>query len=385
MIGTRTRRRRLGPGARAVVIGLAVVVGLEVLLVGLEAVFGGGSPGGPASSSFATAEDGLAGYAELLDRYGRPVRSLRGSLTEAGLDPGTTLVVLGGDPLEEDEAAEVGRFVRRGGRLVAGGASAVRWLSHGDVVDDLPVRDFEGMSEATPLVDDPAVAGVALVRAAGEGAWSDVGSARPVLGDRDEPPGTDVLLAVSRVGDGEVLLLADPSPLQNRLLGEADNALLGLRLAGEPGRTVGFAEGVHGYGAASGLAALPTGWRVALAGVALAAVLGMVAASRRSGPPEDEARPLLPARQAYVDALALSLARTRQPAASVAPLQAAARRELARRAGLGADADEAALRAAASSRGWPDDEVEALFTPAVDEGAVLAAGRALARVEGGDR
>src|SRR5436853_88166 len=56
---------------------------------------------------------------------------------------------------------------------------------------------------------------------------------------------------------GVVYLLPDASPLQNRLLGTADNAAFGLALAGPSTRPVEFLESYHGYGQSAGLSALP--------------------------------------------------------------------------------------------------------------------------------
>jgi hypothetical protein len=188
---------------------------------------------------------------------------------------------------------------------------------------------------------------------------------------------------VVTVGRGRVVALADPSPLQNRLLGTADNAGFGLAAVGD-GRTVAFAEGAHGYGHATGLGAIPGRWQAALVGLTLAALLGVVAAGRRLGPPEDAARPLPPARREYVDAVAVTLARTNQPGPALAPLQTAARSRLARRAGLPPTASEAELRAAAARFGWKADETDALFAPVRTTVDVVTAGRALARAnEGG--
>src|SRR5207237_9769608 len=108
------------------------------------------------------------------------------------------------------------------------------------------------------------------------------------------------LLLVARAGRGRVALLADASPLQNRLLARADDAELGLALAG--GRPVAFVESVHGYGRATGVAAIPHSWLVAFAGLGLAALLLIWARGRRPGPPEDEGRQLPPARRGAGDA-----------------------------------------------------------------------------------
>jgi hypothetical protein len=187
------------------------------------------------------------------------------------------------------------------------------------------------------------------------------------------------VVTVANVGAGRAVLLADASPLQNRLLDQADNAALGLALAGPPGRRVVFAESVHGYGRATGLAALPERWKWALIGLLLAAIAWVASRIRRLGPAEEETRALPPPRRAYVDAVAATLARTRTPAIAAERVKAAARSEVARRAGLGPNPADESVTAAAATLGLSDAEAEALVRPARDEDEdLLLAGRALA-------
>ena len=167
-------------------------------------------------------------------------------------------------------------------------------------------------------------------------------------------------LVALRPGRGEVLLLADASPLQNRLLAAADNARLGLALAGPKARRVVFVESVHGYDEQTGLAALPSRWKAALVLAAIAALLLMLARARRLGDPEPAARTLDPARREHVAAVAASLARTSDRAATAGALRDAARSALARRAALGPDPDDDALRTAAQAAALQPDEVAAL-------------------------
>jgi hypothetical protein len=58
--------------------------------------------------------------AELLERDGREVEQLRGSLADASPDPDATVFVLGAGRLSSDEALVLEEFLRAGGRLVAG-------------------------------------------------------------------------------------------------------------------------------------------------------------------------------------------------------------------------------------------------------------------------
>jgi hypothetical protein len=369
--------RRLHPAARVAIALVVLVVVVNVALSLLDSSTRGADETAPQSSSLSTGREGLAAYAELLRRNGHDTDAQRGDLSDSDLSPDDTLVVLDPVGLERDEERAIRRFVEDGGRLVAGGSGNAEFVLDA-LITDPPVWSFAGVPTAEPVGDAPEVDGLRSVRTADDGSWSDAGSTTPVLGD-----GSRTLATVADVGRGRVVALADSSPLQNRLLDRADNAGFGLAAIGD-GRPVVFAEGAHGYGQASGLGAIPGRWQAALIGLTLAALLGVVAAGRRLGPPEDAARPLPPARREYVDAVAVSLARTKQPAPALGPLQAAARARLARRVGLAPTASEAELRAAVARLGWSPPEVDALFAPPSTDGDVVAAGNALARANQGD-
>jgi uncharacterized protein DUF4350 len=374
---TRTRSwRRLHPAVRVVIVLVALVIVVNVALSLLDSSTRGADDTAPRSSSLSTGRDGLAAYAELLRRNGHDTDARRGRVNQTALVTADTLVVLDPVGFGHDEERAARRFVARGGRLLVGGAGATGLLAA--ALADPPAWSAAGIRNAVPVSDAREFARLRSVRTAGEGSWSVPGGTTPVLGD-----GSRVLGTAAAVGRGQVVALADPSPLQNRLLGSADNAGFGLAAAGD-GRRVVFAEGAHGYGEASGLGAIPGRWQAALVGLTLAALLGLVAAGRRLGPPEEAARPLPPPRREYVDAMAVSLARTNRPAQALGPLQAAARARLTRRSGLPPTASEEQLRAAAARLGWSGTEVDALFAPARTAGDVLAAGSALAHANAGD-
>lgn len=361
-------------GRIVVAVVLGVVVAVNLALAAVDRLTRG--PEGPASSSYATAPEGVAAYADLLARNGHPVVRLRDPLGEAQLDPGSTIVLLDPGPLGAEERAALARFVEGGGLLVAGGYAPGRWVA--DLLAEPPAWAPGGPQLARPLVPVLAVRGVEEVETAGLGVWEDAGEALPVLaGDQD------AVAVVATRGRGRMTLIADTSILHNRLLGRRDNAAFGLAVAGEPRRPVTFVESVHGYGRASGLTAVPGPWAWALAGLGLAALLLMWARGRRLGPPEDEERDLPPPRLEYVESLAAVLARTKRPGEAAHPLQTAARRRLVRRAGLPADASDEALRDAAVRYGLTPEERVAAFGPVRDAAGLAAAGRALARLENG--
>lgn len=325
------------------------------------------SPGGPTSSSFATAPDGAAAYAELLRRNDRPVLQLRDRLERATLDPRSTVVVLDPGPsMSRDDGRALESFVDAGGRALVGG-DPTGWL--GNVVDRPPTWQPEAARGARAV----GVPGVGAVRTAGEGAWVEPGG-RVVVTAAGDP-----IVVERRHGRGTLVLVADPSPLQNRLLGEADNAALGLRLAGD--RPVFFAESVHGYGAASGLAAIPARWWWVLGGLFLAAVVLAFSHVRRLGPPELPWRELPPARVEFAEALATQLAKARPRADGVRTARRVARARLERLLALPPGSSDAELRARAVTKGFDAEAVDAVLGDGVGDVDLFAVGRALHAAE----
>jgi len=368
VIGRAIRRWVPSRKARWSVGVLAVVVALNVAALVESAVRP--EPSGRAGSAYATQPEGAAAYAALLERSGHHVSYLRKRPGDVRLDPRTTLVVLQASDLHDEDRRALGDFVDAGGRLVAGGAFPASWI--GNELERPPRWTIAGRHVATPVAPVPETAGVRSVAASGTGGFDDAGDALPVLGSGP------ALLVAQPVGEGRLLLLADSAPLENRLLGRADNAALALALAGPRDRRVVFVESVHGFGEATGLAALPSRWRFTLIGLVLAALLWLLARARRFGPAEDLGAPPAPARREHVEALALALRRTRDPHTVLEPVRAQARAQVIRRSGLGPGAADADVREAALRLGFDDDEAAAVAGQG-DDDAALAVGRALAK------
>jgi hypothetical protein len=361
--------------ARAGLLILAVLAAVNVAAALVDAL--APSPSGPPSSSFATKSHGLAAWAELAKRNGIRVRALRDEPSDASLAGAGTVAVMDAGRVTPDEARALRAFAERGGRVIAGGEPRGWTATLLGPEARLPDWDDDGPETARRLAAAPETSGVAKVESAGDGRWTEAAGARRALaGDR----GT--LLLLRDAGEGRVALLADTSPLQNRLLDHDDNAALALALTGRGPLT--FVESVHGYGPQRGLAALPARFGWALLGLLLAALVFMFARGRRLGPPELERRELAPPRRAYVDSLAATMARGREREQAVAPVREEARRRLARRAGLREDADAAAWLEAARGAGLDAEAARALTGRAGDDDAVVATGRALAALAGPD-
>jgi hypothetical protein len=350
----------------AIALG-ATIVAFNLLLAAVHSLTGG-NPGGPRSSSYATGGDGLAAYAELVADAGHAVERDRRKPHEREPDPADTVVLLDAGFVRGNDAAALRRFVEAGGRLVAGGGDPDwirRIVGRGVEWSPDPVR------EGVVVAPVPEVKGVEALAGFQDGSWREVGGALPAYAGRN-----GALLAVAGVGAGRVLLLADAAPIQNAALDDADNAALGLGLAGPVSRQVVFLESFHGYGQATGIAAIPTDWWV-LFGVGAAAVAAFILArGRRLGPPERAARELQPPRREYVESLGGVLARTRGRRETAQLLQVEAARLVAGRLGPAAGEDD--VVAAATRLGLTPEDASALVRPATTDADLLAAGRAFA-------
>jgi hypothetical protein len=378
-VATHTSRwQRIPIGWRVVIVVAGGALLLNLFARFVSASTGGDhTPSGRTSSSYGTQSDGLAAYADLLRAEGHPVARTRRPLESSTLDPATTVVVLDPDTVAANDAGVLLTFVVNGGRLVVGGAFPDYF---GALRDDPP--QWVSGAPTTWTGVSPALAPIGKVVSAGDGRFDTAGASTPLVSDA----GGEALVTEADVGRGTIAFVADASPLQNRLLGTADNAALGLALAGPASRPVVFPESVHGYGPARGLGAIPTDWKIALGGLAIAGLVLMWARGRRLGPPEDASRPLPPPRAAYVDAVGSTLRRARRPDEALAPVARHVRATIDARATFGADGpagetgdlDPAEFARRAHALGLTDDELAALDAPVTDE-TVLALGRALHR------
>lgn len=284
-------------------VAAAIGVALLFVVLGLASEAFTPAPQGPAGSSYATTPAGAAAWAELLARSGRGVVQLRAPLDQARLPPSATLVVLGATSLSAAAGRELVSFVRAGGRLVIGGGDPSATLPA--LLARAPGWTPSGPPVVHPVARVPEVAGVGTVVTAGAGAWS-TGPGTPVLAGSGH-----VVLAVLGLGRGRIDLLADAAPVENRLLASADNAQLALNLAGPAGTPVVFAEALHGFGEATGLAAIPARWWLTFAGLCLAWAAWALARGRRVGEAEVPEPEPVPPRSAYVDAVARMIVRRR--------------------------------------------------------------------------
>ena len=347
---------------RWAVAGLAA---LGVLLI-IAFTVGPGSVGdgsAPSGSSYGYDMAGLAAYAELLEEAGHEVDRVRRPVAEQRPDPGSVVVLADVVSIAPEDEFALERFVAFGGRLVLVGAS-VAFL-------DLPPLGPAEPGVAPLVFPDPELEGISRISSPARRAWDDTGSLVPLFGSSGA-----IVVATTDLGEGRVYALASEI-LANGALADADNAALGLALAGDPTRPVLFLEYPHGYAEATGVSALPGRWKWTLGGLFAAGLVWLAAHSRRLGPPEDVDRALAPPRVLYVDSLAASMVRTRERGPATEPVRARIAHHMDRR-GLSA-ADLATLL------GLDEGDVEKARTAPATDKDVIEAGRVLARLERGRR
>lgn len=284
-------------------VGLALLLNLVAIVA--DRLAGGEVVPGPDGSSYVTTTSGWAAYHDLLAATGHDVVRLEEPIRPDTLDPASTLVIAQPDSfaLDERQADLIATFLADGGRVVLTSTSFFGDLGT-SLVDPPPV--FGGIPPSqVPAIPVAETVGVDLVATSGLYSWSDTGSAVPLVG----ADGLAVVAAAT-VGDGRLILVADPAVLSNGLLGEADNAALGIALAGGTNRTIVFNEFVHGYGGDSPVSSLPDRWGTTLVLAGIALLTWMWAIGARFIPAEPESREFPPSRGLYVDALAASIARS---------------------------------------------------------------------------
>ena len=229
----------------------------------------------------------MAAWKELAERSGRDVDVVRERLSDASLPPEGTVVMLDPEEFTRSEARTLRRFAEDGGRVIAGGAEPGAWI------DEFGARlDWArlGREDARVLAPAAETGAARRLRTAGEGHWAAVSGAQPIVADADGRP----LVVVRRSRRRHA---SCSSPTRRRCRTDCSTRpttpRFALALAGD-GPLV-FLEEPHGYGEATGLAALPDRFKWALIMLCLAALLLIVARWPRLGPPDPVGRAAVPA------------------------------------------------------------------------------------------
>ena len=360
----------------------AAAVAVEFVISFAGAVYGTPSRPilGPASS-LDTSKGGTAAFSQLLAARGHSVGVSEVPLSSPSLPARGTLIVLDPQKSLSGELGAINSYLRAGGRVVLAGRLGRDTLRTLLGAGSLPIWQSPSAGLQHRVLTAPEDYGVFSVTSSGPGSWqtgSAIGArnraARVLLG------GTRGNLALlARVGPGRLVLLASASALENGSLDSADNAAFALDLTGPPRSPVVFDEYDHlETSTGAGIAGLPAHWQAALALGLLAVVVWIMSAARRFGPPMPAERQLVPARIAYVDAVAALLA-TGPPArlnAGAAPSRVATRARLCQVLGANLDTTDPELYARAAAMAMPIELVTAVLFEPSSEQDLLALGRA---------
>jgi hypothetical protein len=377
LIGLRARWDLVPPGWKAVAVVVGVVVIVSALVQLTSAVTEGSVPQGPQSSSFSATPEGLAAYAQLLSRNGVRVQQVVSQLGQVDIPSGATVVVAAPTTWRSSNSAALAKLLHAGARVVVAGQPPAGLLGALGLAAP-PTWSANSITDAHSVSSSPLLFGVGQVDSTGPGSWLSLGDADPLLSS-----GSSYLAVSEPVGAGTLVLLASAAPLQNRLIGQADNAAFAIDIGMSPAKAVAFDEYDHGYGqVGGGIAGLPSWWKAALLLALAAVILWLLSAARRFGPPEDADRVLAPPRVAYVEAMAtlLSTASPERAAGATAAVQVRARDGLCRRIGVPSDAPDDEIARVAASTAVPADLVATVLSTPRTADELVAVGRASAEL-----
>ena len=358
-----------GKVARRVLMLIGLVAALN-LAAALLAQWLDPQTDGPFGSSYVTTDQGVGAFHDVLTELGRPVDQLRVPFSPADVPADATVIVVDPDVDAFDVAYGNAMLshVQRGGRvLLVGVPNAARLF---DLEFDL-VSSAAARLDVPP--DAPWTSGVASISTeAGE---------RLVDLDGEVLVGDDLGAIIARweFGSGDLILVSDPWIFTNEWIGKDDNSVLAVRLAG--GGSVVFDEYVHGFGTGQGIQGIGAALvRIGIVGV-LAALVAMWAVGKRIGPAEQTERALPPPRAAYLDAMAITVAKARDESAftrlhgrAVHHLKRIGRRYV----GLSESAQQ---ERAAADLGLDDDDLALLTRPALSTGDVRELAAVAAKIE----
>jgi CRP-like cAMP-binding protein len=231
----------------------------------------------PASSVYSSSATGFKVYYSYLQELGVSAKVQQSWET---LPEDATLICAGPfqQPATKEEAEALGRWVRKGGRLVAVGPDAQQ-LTRPMGFGGSPSAG-EASETLKPLFPGAYARGIAGIQPGADrllvddSAW--VAHFKDYAGQ---------VLVTQKVGEGEVAWLAGAWPLTNAGIGGADNGRFAVTLATAGGRPVYFDEYHHGYVHESGYwDRLSAGGRSSVVLLALALAVALAGWGRRVAP-----------------------------------------------------------------------------------------------------
>ena len=337
----------LTPGDRKLL--LAAGAG-SLLLVTLTVLLG---PGQAVESptTYSAGSGGAKGIYLLLRQTG--YRVTRWEQSPVDLPPGANATLILADPQGAptiEERSAIDRFIERGGRVIATGASGAVFLpDHHAVMDPIAGLTWKRLRSRSPSAITRAAPEITL---APQAFWTS-DDALPLYGDGEVDAGDEaarVRVIKAGVGKGDVIWWASATPLTNAGVREPGNLAFVLACIGDARRPIFWDEYYHGHHKtlSASIAESPFVW--AALPLALGAIAVLLTYSRRSGPivtpaPESRLSPL-----EFVRTLGLLYERAGAATVAVDIAYQRFRYGLTRRLGLGGGASAADLERAVRAR-----------------------------------
>jgi len=231
---------------------ILLIAGLLVIFIALNFLFLAGNEDSQENemsgsrSSYRSSPYGTLAFYTLLEESGYHVTRFERPLTDLDShgEIGTLVIIsppaaLNPDP---DEFASLNRWIETGGLLIV--IDREIDASFGDATAKTGVSGFP--STVRPLQPTRYTRGVSRIALSDFASQITIDSRSVTYHAGNEKA---AVLADAQVGEGRVVLLADPYVVANNGISEADNVILALNLfANRPDGVIGFDEYHHGYG-----------------------------------------------------------------------------------------------------------------------------------------
>jgi hypothetical protein len=231
---------------------ILLVVGLLVVFIALNFLFLAGNEASQedemtgSRSSYRSSPYGTLAFYTLLEESGYPVTRFERPLTELDSrgEIGTLVIISPPAALNPapDEFASLNRWVENGGLLVV-----IDRQIQASIGDATAKTEAGGLpSTVRPLQPTRYTRGVSRIALSDYASRITIDSRSATYHAGNEKA---AVLADAQVGEGRVVLLADPYVVANNGISEADNVILALNLfALRPDLVIAFDEYHHGYG-----------------------------------------------------------------------------------------------------------------------------------------
>jgi hypothetical protein len=315
-----------------VISGIILLVIIYGAIFIAETYFAGNTPTGAPGSSYATVKSGVNAWGQLLSQSGYEVVKDKGTITlpklsnvdeyssksdVLDLTRETTTVIVLENSLPQYEIDQVQKFVKNGGRLITDNPDILLSIFKDDLFIDLSGSIDQKISNSningTNDINEIEGSGVGSI------AFSSKINAEKLLVPipqnalgKSNKFGTYSNAAIFQLEKGDVIALVDNGPITNEGLSRKDNALFSLRITGEVGNKVIFAEGIHGFSNATGFNAMPISWKISIIGLIAAFIIFGSYKARRFGVGEEPPRDLGPKRILYAKALTQAMKKSKR-------------------------------------------------------------------------